>query len=492
MKYWFLVLFVLGLGAILRLAPAMSRDFPINDGGMFYSMTKQLEKNNFALPKTAEYNHLKIAFAYPPLAFITAGLLDKYGKWDLLDIFRVLPAMMASLTLIPFYALARIILRSRGKALAALLAYCSLPSAYYTLIAGGGMTRSLGLLMALLALLFYIKNKYWQAGVLLAATFASHLEMSVFAVLGMAIFTNFYKIEFKNLVRTGILGILLSSWWWGSVIWMNGIAPFWAALGSNPIQPLSLLAFILVLFTREQITAVFTVLGLLGVFSMVAKKKWLVPAWLGALAITIWRGMETTALVPFSLAIGDYAIDYLRSMEKSAWAKRLAYGFIFIWIIPYIMCNSLVFGPGNDEWVETVSKPDREAMDWAIKNTGARDKFLIYTGWFQNSWASDGASEWFPTITGRESILTIQGTEWIKEEPWKRYLAQQAVHKCLIKNDCEIAAKLNYDYLYISNQEATGQNGTRVWPEADAYKRLGNSWELEYENEGVRIWRKNR
>ncbi|MEJ5225591.1 MAG: hypothetical protein WHV44_14130 [Anaerolineales bacterium] len=55
----FLTLAVL-LGGAVRFLPGIQAGFPINDGGMFYVMTKELVANGFALPHLTGYNGLNI------------------------------------------------------------------------------------------------------------------------------------------------------------------------------------------------------------------------------------------------------------------------------------------------------------------------------------------------------------------------------------------------------------------------------------------------
>lgn len=503
MNRTFIILGIIGLGVILRLSPAMARDFPINDGGMFYSMTKQLEANHFALPKTAEYNHLGIAYAYPPLAFITTGLLDKLGKWSLLDIYRLLPPVLACVTLIPFYWLARILLKSKNKAAAALLVYASLPSAYYTLIAGGGMTRAIGMILALFTLLLYLagftQKKNWYitaAGVFLAGTFTAHLEMSVFAAVGLAIITAFYKIPSKKLVIICAAAVALCSWWWGIVIWESGWRPFLAALQSNPVNGESLMTFLFMTFTREQTTALFTVMGMLGFLTLIAKGNWLVPIWLLLMFLSLWRGPETTATVIIALAAGDYARNFVTQFKDiGGWFKNLYMGILIIWLAGNIFGNILDIVPKRNEWVESLSHDDRNAFGWIRNNTGINEKFLIYSGVTNKSWASDAVSEWFPAMTGRTSILTIQGTEWKTGIGMTRYKALGYLHNCFNNIDCldnlnQKYAENNYNYIYVSNQETCVEEGCNL-PMDLAYLQWNKKkLDLVYAGKGVRIWRK--
>ena len=64
-------------GGIFHLLPPWLAGFPVNDGGMFYVMMKDLQANHYIPPLYTSYNQINIPFAYPPLAFyIGAGLSD--------------------------------------------------------------------------------------------------------------------------------------------------------------------------------------------------------------------------------------------------------------------------------------------------------------------------------------------------------------------------------------------------------------------------------
>jgi len=52
---------------------------------------------------------------------------------------------------------------------------------------------------------------------------------------------------------------------------------------------------------------------------------------------------------------------------------------------------------------------DREAMQWVRQNTPPGARFLLITGKEQP--LGDLAQEWFPVLSGRQSLTTIQGLE---------------------------------------------------------------------------------
>jgi hypothetical protein len=58
-----------------------------------------------------------------------------------------------------------------------------------------------------------------------------------------------------------------------------------------------------------------------------------------------------------------------------------------------------------------LSHQQRDAMAWVKENTDEDDTFLVVTG--NTNWATDRTSEWFPALTGRASLGTFQGYEWL-------------------------------------------------------------------------------
>jgi hypothetical protein len=62
-----LVMILLGfaflVGGFVRLYPAIKTGFPLNDGGLFYQMIRDLQHTGFRLPLLTSYNQLNIPFA---------------------------------------------------------------------------------------------------------------------------------------------------------------------------------------------------------------------------------------------------------------------------------------------------------------------------------------------------------------------------------------------------------------------------------------------
>jgi hypothetical protein len=58
------------IGGYIRISGVLQSDFPLNDGGLFYTMIKDLMANGYRLPVTTSYNHLNLPFAYPHYFYI--------------------------------------------------------------------------------------------------------------------------------------------------------------------------------------------------------------------------------------------------------------------------------------------------------------------------------------------------------------------------------------------------------------------------------------
>ncbi len=144
----------IGLGFLVRFlhVTALGQGFPLNDGGMFYAMVEDLRAAGYALPAETSYNGGDIPYVYPPFSFYVAAVLVDLGGWSLIDVFRFLPLIVSTLTIVAFYPLARAVLGDREWAAVATLFFALAPRAFDWEIAGGGLTRSFGFLFAILAI----------------------------------------------------------------------------------------------------------------------------------------------------------------------------------------------------------------------------------------------------------------------------------------------------------------------------------------------------
>jgi hypothetical protein len=444
----------MGLGAFVRFLPVATHRLPLNDGGLFYSMTGDLLANGMRLPLMTSYNGGSIPFTYPPLGFYLAAGLHLTTGASLLDVMAWLPALIATLTIPAFYLLARRLLGRSDLASMATLAFALIPRSYEWLIMGGGITRAPGMLFALLALAAVIRLVHrptWKdaslLGILIALTALSHLEMAWFTFFSLLLLAALSGRTRAVLARlAGALGLaaLLSALWWIPLLMRHGISPFIQAAAAGR-HTTGYASAILTSLTGEPYYGAFLILGILGALACLARREWLLPLWVGAILLLDPRAAGTEASVPTSLlacvALIRIVLPALSAARASARshespsssrelseaipsmrARHLAMLVLALYGTPSAMLA--FFLPGSS-LASTLRPEEVETLRWIGDNTAPGRTFLIVSG--RMAWEADPLSEWFPALTHHISLATPQGREWLGtlSEAGRRHWALQ-------------------------------------------------------------------
>ena len=114
-----------------------------------------------------------------------------------------------------------------------------------------------------------------------------------------------------------------------------------------------------------------------------------------------------------------------------------------------------------------------------------------------SSVSCDSVLEWFPALTGRQSLFTVQGTEWTKGPGFNEYVrSTYAVQECLAEADgaCLDAAvdPSGYEYVYVSKRlrvdNCTPLGAPKTYP--FFLEKVGQDpgFEAVYESEDVAIF----
>jgi hypothetical protein len=460
-------LLALSLGIFMRFNPTWLSGFAINQGGMFAVMVDDLRANHYLLPAYTSYNHLQIPFAYPPLGFYVGALAADIFSIDSLQVVRWLPAFFASLSIVAFYFLARQLLKSKYHASVATLFFALLPRAFSWYITGSGLTRSPGQFFLLLTLVMTVRlfqeNRRWDilwAGLFGGFTILSHPEAAVHmiaSVIFLWVMLARSRNRFVALVEVGFIAFLVTSPWWVTVLQYHGIDPLFnaARTGQKSSALLNLLFFD---FTEETYATLIAVLALVGTGIRVVRREYLLPLWLTIPFLVEGRSAILPAAIPLAmLAAGGFVDGILKALsptsslemekrEKVNTPEVIAIAYVLF----YLLFSSYQFGfqlSGS-----SVPIPDRGAMSWVQKNTPADSRFLVLTG--TNSISCDMVLEWFPALTDRQSIYTVQGTEWTKGADFTSYVeSTYAVQQCLRTGDIScldsVIDRSEYDFLYI-------------------------------------------
>lgn len=418
-------------GALFRFVPTIMAGFPVNDGGMFYVMIQDLQDNQFIPPFYTTYNHINIPFAYPPLAFYVGAGIGSILNIPTIEILRWLPALFNTIGIPAFYFLAKEILNNKMKGAVAALAFAFTPHLNTWLSAGGGLTRSLGTLFLLLTILYSWKlfaqnEEKSMGGVIIFGSLVvlTHTESTVYAItipmLIWAIKSRTTKSAIQAVwIALGV--ILLAGPWYGFIISRHGVEPLLSALqtGSQSIWGIiRLINFDII--TEESFLDLLGVMGILGICFLILNKEYVIPCMLLFMYIVQPRSSHTIGNIPLAMATGAFIIDVILPALTKVQNSRRAISILLMFLSPYLLANSVYHAYILSE--HAVSANEQDAMQWVKENTSADNSFLLITGEYNP--ICDTTSEWFPALTERRSLTTIQGREWLNDKDFNEFIGK--------------------------------------------------------------------
>ncbi|MDE3095994.1 MAG: hypothetical protein KGK07_08335 [Chloroflexota bacterium] len=458
--------------------------FPLNDGGLFYAMTRDLQAAGYRLPEYTSYNGAHIPFAYPPLGFYIAGALADLTGMSLVNVFRYLPLALSMLALLAFVRFSRRMLSSPIEVATSAWVFALLPPAFLWMIMGGGVTRALGFVFAILTLdqvvVMYRDRRVARSlavGTLAGLTLLSHLEMAWFVAFSSGLFFIVWGRQRAGISATLVAActaLAVSAPWWLTVLLRFGPSPFVAAARSgtqSPIEPLWLLAKFNPASEHE--FAVLGALGLLGVLACLARRQYLLPAWLLLALLLDPRAFPTSAVLPLALlvtlalhcvllpvATGTFVAG---AAAPSRRAPRWLPAAALASIAAYALFSAFTSAPSL---LTGMTPAERQAMSWVARNTPPDARVVVVSG---ADWPTDRTSEWFPVLTGRQSVATVQGYEWLTAAGGfsARVSAYRALQDCAnADGSCverwAVRHDAPFDYLYIPVGAPSGNLATET------------------------------
>ena len=503
-------------GVFVRAFHVLSFDFPLNDGGLFFAMTRELQDAGYSLPSMTYYNGSDIPFAYPPFGFYVAALFDDLTPLSLLDVFRFLPWLATSLTVPAFYLLARSILHSQAAVVASVFAFALIPRGYIWLLMGGGVTRSLGFLFALLAL-YYVYQVYKEgrpSAIVLASLFCgltvlSHLETAWFLAFSSAIFFVAFGRSRRAMTSSLFVAIgtvVVAAPWWASVLAEHGTEPFLAAAGTGGTiisggeatrgAYLGLLRFV---STSEPLFPFLGTLALFGALACIVTRRYFLAAWWAAIVLLEVRGFPTYTTVPIAMLAGIGITEVLLPLlfRKPAEAGEQPRGpsswevpgrvtpaaslplLLLAGLVVYTGSAALLRNPvlgAEGQVLTSLSSETREALAWVHEEAPEGSSFLVVPE--TAFWEVSRTLEWFPALTGRESVSTVQGSEWLPDGGFDRarathhhaWLCGTRTTVCL--EELAEAREVDFTHVYVPNSHACCRNLVRSLGEDAGYELL--------------------
>ena len=501
-------------GAIVRFWPAFTNGFPLNDGGMFYSMILDLKENDYQLPEFAEYNSVDIPFAYPPLGFYVAAFLSDASATlsagllpvSVLQILLWLPALVNTLSIFFFYKLAEQVLNSRLSASLAVMIYALSSRAFLWQVMGGGITRAFGMLFLILMLwqtVQLFKSEGYPKHLALTILFGagailSHPQTALHAVLGGAVLFGFYgrnKRGVLSAVAVGFGVVFLTAPWWGNVLLRHGLEPLLSA-GQTSQRTLEFYLIVLNLHGPGNFLAIpMLIFFYIGLWISIRQKNFFFIAWIVLAYLIDTRGGDSIALLPEAMLAGLGLLKLVMLINRSndeqdstlLMAPR-SQALVFGAFLYFILAASI----SDFQLVNTSLKPeDLRMIEWVNSNLEENKTFLLSTG--REFSMSDPMQEWFPALTKQHSVTTLQGLEWTLNELFFLWYEELVAFQHCTDVNCVTGwsgkNKINYDYLLVTIPTRDDESDL-----ADSLRSLAisakasPSYTVVYESENVLIF----
>ena len=219
------------------------------------------------------------------------------------------------------------------------------------------------------------------------------------------------------LVAAGVAA--LSAPWWLVVLARYGWAPFQAAMQAGGQRWLFWSPLLTLNFTDEPILLA-AVLAVLGFVGCLFQKKFFLPVWLVLTFLTDPRSAPHVVPLQVSMlaALGLVEIVF-PALARLVDGEQPPSVPIFLsagngrWVLGYLLLVMLVGAIVNIQTLRTyvLSGDERAALNWVAEQTPADSRFISLT------WEDDAMLapllEWFPALSGRTNISTVQGREWL-------------------------------------------------------------------------------
>jgi hypothetical protein len=239
-------------------------------------------------------------------------------------------------------------------------------------------------------------------------------------------------------------------------------------------------------------------LGLIGLFASLARKQFLLPAWMLILYLIEPRSGTLYAMLPLALLIG-FALDSVilpslrpkRDIEISGNSNPLGgkisqYFLLFLFAYCALSAYSISLKIKEDM---SLQPTDLAAFSWVRENTSIDANFLLVT---EQLPLRDAWSEWFPVLTERHSQATVFGYEWVNDGHFENRLeVYKNLQACAYESvDCldnwHQGIMGDHSYVYLWNP-----NGALHYP-LSVYLQRNPDYDLVFQNKQTLIFTKNR
>ncbi len=419
--YWIIAVFIAIVGIALRTLPFSEQFFPLNDGALFLAFAEHIRDGEYFSDPCVRYNGSCIPFAYPPLSFFAVAGLLKAGVSPI-DAAVIYPLALSIMIMIAGFVLVREATDDPAVQLVAFAAIVLQKRSIEFLLMGGGISRSTGALLFLIALIaaFRLREKWTfpallTCGMAIGGTVLSHLEWGINAVLGVSILLLVggslpFRTRFVILcLLAGISAAVVLPWFvW--IVSTQGMGPFQSASNAAHWDASLLLG----LLNLEIFPTGLGLICAIGAGALMQRRDYAWPLMLAAFFIGTPRHFDSVAVIPTSilLAFGVIATVNLGQRIATEFAEqiaaRLAVGAVFG--SAFALAGLLYWTINSNPSFRQLSPDVQAAADWARDNIGSDAKSVIVSA---TPWYISREAEWWPYLSQHTNLNTVQGSEWL-------------------------------------------------------------------------------
>jgi hypothetical protein len=416
---WLLLIAAVAGAVAFRLYLLAAFDFPVNDGALFLEFVKASAETFPYLPTSAAYNGLLLPFAYPPLSFWIGAAATKLGA-DSLGVIRIMPILVNILYVLLFALLLLKSGRSRLFTALAILFFTVNLRSFEWLLMGGGLTRGLGSLFLMLALLAVTVpdrgreaalnlRRLVLAGAAVGGAILSHLEWGIVAAASVVLSCALRSVSFRQFmigcVVAGATALAVILPWTLFVLQTHGLEPFLAAGGTSGWD-IGHIAARLIGIASMAVAS--NALAVLGAAVLIMKRQWF---WVGFILICVIltpRHAQTPAMLAVAVFGAQGIVSAAELGSRFIASRKLLFGSLAGLVLLLLAINlhrTQLHAPTS---FRVLPAEMRQAMGWVrVNEPGGR--FVIVN---DRAWQNDSSGEWFPSLAAARSLTTVQGREW--------------------------------------------------------------------------------
>ncbi|MBG0787451.1 MAG: hypothetical protein H0S79_20360, partial [Anaerolineaceae bacterium] len=426
---------ILGIGAFLRLYHLGIVGFssPWTLGGLYLEFSRQIFLNHYALPTTIPYYSLGgLPFAYPPLPFyIEAFLVFTLGLPRFL-VTNALPPLVSVLALVAFFRLSKKIIQNPTIQLLALTLYAILPLSFMDQVEAAGLAESFGSLFIILLLDAFWdfshspsdKKKRFLTAVIwalciTAAPASAYVSVFIFfSFLLKLLWQEKGRIKqlLLNILLLGGTAVILSSVYWGVVLWKHGLSFFVESFAGQHTGYINFLLNALLSihqFTQAPIAALFPLLFIFTLCVLIYFRQYSALLLL-VLASLVPRELWIMGII--GVVFLGYALDLMvqkrEARELPPKKKWLPYAILLSLVVILAAVDSLHFCLSRELITpDTILSKDQITLLEDIDAINPTQADLIVVG-------GETFFEWAPYLSETTVLNEWYGTEFAPEKAW--------------------------------------------------------------------------